>query len=121
MNDTVIITGALTGGMTVPAQSKAIPITVDQIVEEGVKAGASVLHVHVRKEWTGPRRRPRPVRTRPARTAQAHRRRPATDHRRGPLTGPHGAAAVYGPQKASLATGGLADREAAFRTARDSC
>ncbi|KWX19440.1 3-ketoacyl-ACP reductase [Mycolicibacterium wolinskyi] len=42
--------------MTVPAQSKAIPITVDQIVEEGVKAaeaGASVLHVHVREEATG--------------------------------------------------------------------
>lgn len=56
MNDTVIITCALTGGMTVPAQSKAIPITVDQIVEEGVKAaeaGASVLHVHVREEATG--------------------------------------------------------------------
>ena len=56
MNDKVIITCALTGGMTVPAQSKAIPITVDQIVEEGVKAaeaGASVLHVHVREEATG--------------------------------------------------------------------
>ncbi|MFE7417468.1 3-keto-5-aminohexanoate cleavage protein [Rhodococcus sp. NPDC057529] len=56
MNDKVIITCALTGGMTVPAQSKAIPITVDQIVAEGVKAaeaGASVLHVHVREEETG--------------------------------------------------------------------
>ncbi len=56
MNDKVIITCALTGGMTVPAQSKAIPITVEQIVEDGVKAaeaGASVLHVHVREETTG--------------------------------------------------------------------
>lgn len=56
MDDKVIITCALTGGMTVPAQSKAIPITVEQIVEEGVKAaeaGASVLHVHVREEETG--------------------------------------------------------------------
>ncbi|MDV6275884.1 3-keto-5-aminohexanoate cleavage protein [Rhodococcus erythropolis] len=56
MNDKVIITCALTGGMTVPAQSKAIPITVEQIVDEGVKAaeaGASVLHVHVREELTG--------------------------------------------------------------------
>lgn len=56
MDDKVIITCALTGGMTVPAQSKAIPITVDQIVQEGVRAaeaGASVLHVHVREEETG--------------------------------------------------------------------
>lgn len=56
MDDKVIITCALTGGMTVPAQSKAIPITVDQIVEDGVRAaeaGASVLHVHVREEETG--------------------------------------------------------------------
>jgi uncharacterized protein (DUF849 family) len=54
--ESVIITCALTGGMTVPAQSKAIPITVDEIVEEGVRAveaGASVLHVHVREEATG--------------------------------------------------------------------
>lgn len=56
MDDKVIITCALTGGMTVPAQSKAIPITVDEIVREGVRAaeaGASVLHVHVREEETG--------------------------------------------------------------------
>lgn len=56
MDDKVIITCALTGGMTVPTQSEAIPITVDQIVEEGVRAaeaGASVLHVHVREEETG--------------------------------------------------------------------
>ena len=39
-----------------PAQSAAIPITVDQIVEEGVRAaraGAAVLHIHVREEATG--------------------------------------------------------------------
>lgn len=56
MDESVIITCALTGGMTVPAQSKAIPITVEGIVEEGVraaKAGASVLHIHVRDEKTG--------------------------------------------------------------------
>jgi uncharacterized protein (DUF849 family) len=55
-DDKTIITCALTGGMTVPAQSKAIPITVEQIVEEGIaaaEAGASVLHVHVREEDTG--------------------------------------------------------------------
>jgi len=56
MSDKVIITCALTGGMTVPAQSEAIPITVDQIVDDGVRAaeaGASVLHIHVREESTG--------------------------------------------------------------------
>ncbi|MCM2578185.1 3-keto-5-aminohexanoate cleavage protein [Streptomyces meridianus] len=56
MDDQVVITCALTGGMTVPTQSEAIPITVEQIVEEGVRAaeaGASVLHVHVREEATG--------------------------------------------------------------------
>ncbi len=56
MNDKVIITCALTGGMTVPAQSKHIPITVDEIIREGVlaaEAGASILHVHVREESTG--------------------------------------------------------------------
>jgi uncharacterized protein (DUF849 family) len=56
MDEKVVITCALTGGMTVPAQSRAIPVTVDEIVEEGVKAveaGASVLHVHVREESTG--------------------------------------------------------------------
>jgi uncharacterized protein (DUF849 family) len=56
MDEKVVITCALTGGMTVPAQSRAIPVTVDEIVQEGVKAaeaGASVLHVHVREESTG--------------------------------------------------------------------
>ncbi len=56
MDGKVIITCALTGGMTVPAQSEAIPITVAQIVEDGVRAaeaGASVLHIHVREEATG--------------------------------------------------------------------
>ena len=56
MEEKVVITCALTGGMTVPAQSKAIPVTVDEIVEEGIRAaeaGAAVLHVHVREESTG--------------------------------------------------------------------
>jgi uncharacterized protein (DUF849 family) len=56
MEGKVVITCALTGGMTVPAQSEAIPVTVDEIVEEGVRAveaGAAVLHVHVREESTG--------------------------------------------------------------------
>jgi uncharacterized protein (DUF849 family) len=55
-NDKVIITCALTGGMTVPTQSEAIPVTVHEIVEAGVQAaeaGAAVLHIHVREEATG--------------------------------------------------------------------
>jgi uncharacterized protein (DUF849 family) len=54
--DKVIITCALTGGMTVPAQSEAIPITAQEIIEAGVQAaeaGAAVLHIHVREEATG--------------------------------------------------------------------
>jgi uncharacterized protein (DUF849 family) len=42
--------------MTVPAQSPAIPLSVDQIVKDGLRAfeaGASVLHIHVRDEVSG--------------------------------------------------------------------
>ncbi|WP_116043871.1 3-keto-5-aminohexanoate cleavage protein [Amycolatopsis palatopharyngis] len=56
MDDKVIVTCALTGGMTVPSQNPAIPVTVDEIIEEGVascEAGASILHVHVRDPSTG--------------------------------------------------------------------
>lgn len=43
---------ALTGGMSVPGQSAAIPVTPEQIVESGVAAhaaGAAILHIHVRE------------------------------------------------------------------------
>lgn len=56
MPSPVIVTCALTGGMTVPAQSKAIPIRPDHIVAEGVaasEAGAAILHIHVRDPATG--------------------------------------------------------------------
>jgi uncharacterized protein (DUF849 family) len=56
VSNKVIVTCAITGGMTVPAQTRALPITVDQIIESGLeaaKAGAAVLHVHVRDERTG--------------------------------------------------------------------
>jgi uncharacterized protein (DUF849 family) len=55
-NDKVVVTCAITGGMTVPSQSEAIPVTVHEIVEAGVQAaeaGAAVLHLHVREEATG--------------------------------------------------------------------
>jgi uncharacterized protein (DUF849 family) len=44
---------ALTGGMSVPGQSPAIPVTPDQIIESGIaaaRAGAAILHVHVRDD-----------------------------------------------------------------------
>jgi uncharacterized protein (DUF849 family) len=52
----VFVSCALTGGMTVPGQSPAIPVTPDQIVESGVAAraaGAAILHVHVRDPGSG--------------------------------------------------------------------
>lgn len=52
-NGKVVVTCAITGGMTVPTQSEAIPVTVHEIVEAGVQAaeaGAAVLHLHVREE-----------------------------------------------------------------------
>ena len=42
--------------MTVPAQSPAIPVTPQEIIEEGIRAheaGAAVIHVHVRDPETG--------------------------------------------------------------------
>ena len=47
-NGKVIITCAITGGMTVPTQSEAIPVTADEIIEAGVQAaeaGAAVLDI----------------------------------------------------------------------------
>jgi uncharacterized protein (DUF849 family) len=47
---------ALTGGMSVPGQSPAIPVTPAEIVDSGVEAhaaGAAILHIHVRDPETG--------------------------------------------------------------------
>jgi uncharacterized protein (DUF849 family) len=47
---------ALTGGMSVPGQSAAIPVTPEEIVDAGVAAhaaGAAILHIHVRDPATG--------------------------------------------------------------------
>ncbi|WP_207957077.1 BKACE family enzyme [Rubrobacter tropicus] len=52
----VIISAAITGGMTVPGQSAAIPITPDEIIESAVgahEAGATIVHLHVREPETG--------------------------------------------------------------------
>lgn len=55
-DDRVIVTCAITGGMTVPGQSKAIPITPEELITAAVEAheaGAAIIHVHVREPETG--------------------------------------------------------------------
>jgi uncharacterized protein (DUF849 family) len=52
----VVCSCAITGGMSVPGQSAAIPVTPEQIVESAVAAhaaGAAIVHVHVRDPQTG--------------------------------------------------------------------
>jgi uncharacterized protein (DUF849 family) len=47
---------AVTGGMSVPGQSAAIPVTPEEIVESAVAAhaaGAAIVHIHVREPDTG--------------------------------------------------------------------
>jgi len=52
----VLCSCAITGGMSVPGQSAAIPITPEQIVDSAVAAnaaGAAIVHLHVREPETG--------------------------------------------------------------------
>jgi uncharacterized protein (DUF849 family) len=52
----VICSCAITGGMSVPGQSAAIPVTPEEIVESAVAAhaaGAAIVHLHVREPETG--------------------------------------------------------------------
>ncbi len=52
----VFLSCALTGGMSVPGQSAAIPVTPEEIVgsaEGASNAGAAIVHVHVREPDTG--------------------------------------------------------------------
>lgn len=56
MRDKRIITAALTGAIHTPGMSPYLPITPDQLIEEGVRAyeaGAAVAHIHVRDPETG--------------------------------------------------------------------
>jgi uncharacterized protein (DUF849 family) len=51
-----IATAAITGGMTIPGQSAAIPVTTDAIVDSAVAAhaaGAAIVHIHVRDPSSG--------------------------------------------------------------------
>ncbi len=48
----VIITCSMTGNMTMPSQTPYLPVTPEQIIDSAVgaaKAGAAVVHLHVRK------------------------------------------------------------------------
>jgi 3,5-dioxohexanoate:acetyl-CoA acetone transferase len=52
----VLCSCAITGGMSVPGQSKAIPVTPQEIVDSAVdahEAGAAIVHIHVREPETG--------------------------------------------------------------------
>ncbi|WP_407121025.1 3-keto-5-aminohexanoate cleavage protein [Bradyrhizobium sp. STM 3561] len=52
----VILTSALTGAIHTPSMSAHLPVTPEEIIEEGVRAaeaGAAILHVHARDPKTG--------------------------------------------------------------------
>ena len=52
----VFLSCAITGGMSVPGQSAAIPVTPAQIIDSAVganAAGAAIVHIHVREPDTG--------------------------------------------------------------------
>jgi uncharacterized protein (DUF849 family) len=54
--DPVFLSCAITGGMSVPSQSAAIPVTPDEIVDSAAgaaAAGAAIVHVHVRDPSSG--------------------------------------------------------------------
>ncbi|MEP9385269.1 3-keto-5-aminohexanoate cleavage protein [Nocardioides sp. KR10-350] len=56
MNRNVIITCALTGAGDTVGKSEHVPVTPEQIAESGIeaaKAGAAIVHVHVRDPRTG--------------------------------------------------------------------
>ena len=56
MNRKVIITCALTGAGDTAGKSEHVPVTPQQIAESGVeaaRAGAAIVHVHVRDPRTG--------------------------------------------------------------------
>lgn len=55
-NENVIIAAALTGAIHVPTMSPALPITPEELIEDGIaaaEAGASIIHIHVRDPETG--------------------------------------------------------------------
>ncbi|PKM87973.1 MAG: 3-keto-5-aminohexanoate cleavage protein [Firmicutes bacterium HGW-Firmicutes-12] len=56
MSKRIIITAAVTGGIHTPSMSPYLPISVEEIIEDAVKAyesGAAVVHIHAREPDTG--------------------------------------------------------------------
>lgn len=54
--DDVVVACALTGAIHTPSMSEHLPVTPDEIIEEGIaaaEAGASIIHIHVRDPETG--------------------------------------------------------------------
>ncbi len=54
--DKLIITAALTGGVTTPTQSPFLPYTLEQIIEQAIgaaQAGAASVHIHSRQPSDG--------------------------------------------------------------------
>ena len=69
-----IISCALTGSVHTPSMSPALPVTADEMTEQGtaaVEAGAAILHLHARFPEDG-RPSPRPEHYRPFVSALAH-------------------------------------------------
>ena len=55
-HDNVIITAALTGAIHVPTMSSHLPVTPEELIDQGIdaaEAGASIIHIHVRDPETG--------------------------------------------------------------------
>jgi len=55
-HDNVIVTAALTGAIHVPWMSPHLPVTPEELIEQGIdaaEAGASIIHIHVRDPETG--------------------------------------------------------------------
>ncbi|MCP5379375.1 MAG: 3-keto-5-aminohexanoate cleavage protein [Novosphingobium sp.] len=56
MKNKVIITCAVTGGAHTPSMSDALPVTPEEIAEQGIaaaEAGAAILHLHARQPHNG--------------------------------------------------------------------
>lgn len=54
--DNIVITCAITGAIHTPSMSEYLPVTPSELIEEGVaaaRAGASIIHIHVRDVETG--------------------------------------------------------------------
>ena len=67
MNRKVMITCALTGAGDTVGRSEHVPVTPEQIAESGIaaaRAGATIVHLHVRDPQTGQLRAPTPAESR---------------------------------------------------------